>query len=323
METIIEVEGLYKSFGKGVNRVEAVRGITLQIHKNEIFGILGPNGAGKTTSLNMIIGLLKPDLGSVRIFGTDPNKNGKEIKRKLGIIPQNPTYYEDLTVKENLEFLANIYDIPTDIATTRIKNLIKQVGLEEKEKALAKTLSGGQKRRLNLILGLVHDPEIILCDEPTPGLDPQSRIIVWDLLKQLPNEGKTVILTTHYMEEADRLSNRIAIIDHGEILVLDTPQKLKASIGKGDLVELELKASESQIEQIIVVLTNPELNFHIEDAYWLNNKLFVRALDLVPKLNSILNCIEDQGISSIDNLSIRSTTLEDVFIHLTGRGLRE
>jgi ABC-2 type transport system ATP-binding protein len=323
LNKIIEVNNLHKSFGKGSNRVDAVRGISLHINENEIFGFLGPNGAGKTTSLRMIIGLLKPDSGYVKILGVDPNKNGNEIKRKLGIIPQTPTFYEDLTVMENLDFITKIYDVPSNIAKKRIDTLIERIGLVDKRNALAKTLSGGQKRRLNLILGIVHDPQIILCDEPTPGLDPQSRMIVWDFIKKLPSEGKTVILTTHYMEEADRLSNRIAIIDHGEILVLDTPHKLKASIGKGDLVEIDLRGSKSQINGIITILKDPALELHIEDVLFLNNKLMIRALDIVPKLNRILNCIENEGISDIDNLSIRSTTLEDVFIHLTGRRLRD
>ena len=323
MEAIIEVNELFKAFGKGKNRVEAVRGISLQIYEGEIFGFLGPNGAGKTTCLKMIVGLLKPDSGVVKILGVNPNINGKEIKRKLGIIPQMPTFYEDLTVRENLEFIAKIYDIPILEARERINHLITQIGLKKKRNALTKTLSGGQKRRLNLILALVHDPQIILCDEPTPGLDPQSRMIVWDFIKKLPAEGKTVILTTHYMEEADRLSNRIAIIDHGEILVLNSPDQLKASVGKGDIVEISLKGDEPNLESIMDTLKDPISNLLIEDVFYLNRKLVIRARDLIPKLNRILSLIEKTGAIEIENLSIRGTTLEDVFIHLTGRSLRE
>ncbi len=323
MEAIIEVNELFKTFGKGNDRVEAVRGISLQIYEGEIFGFLGPNGAGKTTSLKMMVGLLKPDSGVVKILGVNPNTNGKEIKRKLGIIPQTPTFYEDLTVQENLEFIAKIYDMPILQARKRIDQLITQVGLKKKKKALTKTLSGGQKRRLNLILALVHDPQIILCDEPTPGLDPQSRMIVWDFIKKLPTEGKTVILTTHYMEEADRLSNRIAIIDYGKILVLDSPNQLKASVGKGDIVEISLKGEEPNLENIMTVLKDPISNLAIEDVFYLNENLVIRARDLIPKLNRILSLIEKMGTTEIGNLSIRGTTLEDVFIHLTGRSLRE
>jgi len=169
LSNIIEVRNLKKYFGKKDKLVKAVDGISLEIHKNEIFALLGPNGAGKTTSIRMIIGLLKPDTGKITIMGQDPHKNGKELKRKLGIIPQSLTFYDDLTIEENLWFLAKIYDVPKLEAKERIDNLITIVGLEEKRNHLARTLSGGLQRRLNLILGLVHDPKIILCDEPTPG----------------------------------------------------------------------------------------------------------------------------------------------------------
>ena len=220
MPPIIEVQKLRKYFGKGADLVRAVDGISLNIQEGEIFGFLGPNGAGKTTSLRMIIGLLKPNSGGVKILGKDPFSNGKQLKRQLGIVTQDVVMYEDLTVEENLWFLSNIYEIPKAVATKRIDNLISQMGLEDKRNAQAKTLSGGLRRRLNLILGLIHDPTIVLCDEPTPGLDPQSRLAVWEFIQKLPEQGKTVILTTHFMEEADRLCDRVAIIDHGKILFL-------------------------------------------------------------------------------------------------------
>ncbi len=322
MSNIIEVRDLKKYFGKGDKLVKAVDGISLDIRENEIFGFLGPNGAGKTTSLRMIIGLLKPDAGNISILGQDPHKNGKELKRILGIIPQSLTFYDDLTVEENLRFLAKIYDIPKKIAEPRITSLIKQVGLEDKRKVLSRSLSGGLQRRLHLILGFIHDPQIVLLDEPTPGLDPQSRIVVWDFIKNLPNEGKTVLLTTHYMEEADRLSNRIAIIDHGRILVLDTPQSLKSSIGEGDLVEFTMaNNNDVQLQTVTKSLKNFD-NGYISDAYVSGGRVMIRALNVVPHLSHILNHIEAQG-AEIINMAIRSTTLEDVFINLTGRALRD
>ncbi|MHA2113077.1 MAG: ATP-binding cassette domain-containing protein, partial [Candidatus Hodarchaeales archaeon] len=202
--------------------------------------------------------------------------------------------------------------------------LILQIGLENKRKALVKSLSGGQQRRLNLILGLVHNPQIVLCDEPTPGLDPQSRKVVWDMIKRLPGEGKTVILTTHYIEEADRLADRVAIIDNGKILVLDNPRALKASVGEGDIVELYLEGGHDDSELISILndLKSDESKFIIEDTRILSQDLIqIRALDLIPKLSHILNFLEDNGLS-IENMSIRNTSLEDVFIHLTGRSLR-
>ncbi len=324
MGNIIEVYNLKKYYGRGVNVVKAVDGISLHIRENEIFGFLGPNGAGKTTSLRMIIGLLTPDEGQVEILGKSLHEHGKNVKRLLGIIPQSLTFYSDLTVEENLWFLAKIYDIPKEEAKKRIDRLILQIGLENKRKELVKNLSGGQQRRLNLILGLVHDPTIVLCDEPTPGLDPQSRKVVWELIKNLPKEGKTVILTTHYIEEADRLADRVAIIDNGKILVLDNPRALKASIGEGDIVELYLGGvhDDSELLPILEDLKSDESKFIIEDTRILSQNLIqIRALDLIPKLSHILNFLEDNGLN-IENMSIRNTSLEDVFIHLTGRSLR-
>ncbi len=172
-------------------------------------------------------------------------------------------------------------------------------------------------------MGLIHDPTIVLCDEPTPGLDPQSRIAVWDFIKKLPENGKTVILSTHYMEEADRLSNRVAIIDHGKLLVLDTPKNLKSSIGEGDLVEIDLMAlsDESRILTLINQLKNDDPTLAIQEVRISGQKLSILALDIVPKLSRILGFLEKQGIT-VDNLSLRGTTLEDVFIDLTGRRLR-
>ncbi|MFX0095684.1 MAG: ABC transporter ATP-binding protein [Candidatus Hodarchaeota archaeon] len=316
MKMLIEVEKLQKYFGKREDTVKAVDGISLKIREGEIFGFLGPNGAGKTTSLRMMVGLLKPDSGKVRILGKDPSSNGKELKRHLGIIPQDLVMYEDLTVEENLWFLAKIYDIPKEVAKERIDTLIAEMGLEDKRRARAKTLSGGLKRRLNLILGLIHDPKIVLLDEPTSGLDPQSRVAVWERIRKLPEQGKTVILTTHFMEEADRLCERVAIIDHGKILVLDTPETLKASIGEGDLMELEL-VDNSFLEPTKEVLTGYE---GIEHVLIIGASVVIRGKALVSKLSQILNKIEP--IAEIKNIKLRRTTLEDVFIHLTGRRLR-
>ena len=324
MGNIIEVHNLKKYYGRGANLVKAVDGISLDIRENEIFGFLGPNGAGKTTSLRMIIGLLTPDEGQVEILGKGPRAHGKEVKRLLGIIPQSLTFYSDLTVEENMWFIAKIYDISKKEAKARIDKLISQIGLENKRKELVKNLSGGQQRRLNLVLGLVHDPKIVLCDEPTPGLDPQSRKVVWELIKNLPKQGKTVILTTHYIEEADRLADRVAIIDNGKILVLDNPRALKASVGEGDIVELYLDSGHEDSELIAILsdLKSDESKFMIEDTRILSQDLIqIRALDLIPKLSHILNFLEENGLN-IENMSIRNTSLEDVFIHLTGRSLR-
>jgi ABC-2 type transport system ATP-binding protein len=275
MKKIIEVKDISKSFGRGSKKVEAVKGLTFDVYENEIFGFLGPNGAGKTTSLRMITGLLEPDGGEVLINGSSNISDNKPLKRIIGLIPQSPTFYDDLTVKENLSFIARLYDIPSPLTKNRIEELTTEIGLEDKLNALARTLSGGQKRRLNLILGLVHDPEIIICDEPTPGLDPQSRVIVWDFIKRLPEAGKTVILSTHYIEEADKLSNRVAIIDYGKLLVLDSPDQLKASIGTGDSAQIELLEPQGQISGIELAeqLKNFDVGITIQKSEFQDNLL--------------------------------------------------
>ncbi|MHA1227464.1 MAG: ABC transporter ATP-binding protein [Candidatus Hodarchaeales archaeon] len=323
-EYAIEVENLSKTFGKGRQKVEAVRNLSLKVRKGEIFGFLGPNGAGKTTSLKMMVGLLKSDNGIVKIMGLNPldKREYIKIKRLIGIIPQEISLYQELTVEENLWFIASAYRIEKVEAKKRINNLIQAMGLEDKRKSLVKTLSGGLKRRLNLIMGLVHDPKIVLCDEPTPGLDPQSRIVVWEYLQSLPKQGKTVILTTHFMEEADRLSDRVAIIDHGKILFLDTPKELKASIGEGDLVEFVLANNEkAHLEKVANLLGDFNGGKTIYDVRITEKSVIFRVLDVIPKLSRILNYIEENE-ATVENMSIRSTTLEDVFIHLTGRALR-
>ena len=317
----IEVLDIHKTYGKGESAVEAVKGISLTIYKGELFGFLGPNGAGKTTSLRIMVGLLEQTKGEVQILGMTPKDRHtrKELKSKIGIIPQDISIYEDLTVEENMWFMANAYKLSKEFAERRINELITKIGLEEKRKSLALTLSGGQKRRLNLIMGIIHDPVIILCDEPTPGLDPQSRVAVWKfVLNLVKEEGKTVVLTTHFMEEADRLSDRVAIIDHGEILVLDTPDKLKGSIGEGDLVEIQISDNE-KLEAAKEALSNFE---GVQEVNITANLLTVRCLDVIARMASLLNVIEDLGVE-IEHLGIRNTTLEDVFISLTGRTLRD
>ncbi|MFX0086534.1 MAG: ATP-binding cassette domain-containing protein [Candidatus Hodarchaeota archaeon] len=320
-EVAIEVEDLCKTYGRSAQSVEAVRGISLKIKKGELFGFLGPNGAGKTTSLKMMIGLLNPTRGKVLILGKNPKekKNASELKRKIGIIPQDITVYEDLTVEENMWFMAKIYRLSMDNARERIENLINRIGLEEKRKALARNLSGGQKRRLNLIMSIIHDPEIILCDEPTPGLDPQSSVKVWEFIKDLTKrEKRTVVLTTHLMEEADRLSDRVAIIDKGKILVIDTPAKLKASIGEGDLLEIVIN-NKDKLDEAKEDLSKFK---GVQEVIITNDRLIVRCLDAVSKMATLLNTVENIGVE-IEHLGMRNTTLEDVFIHLTGKTLRE
>lgn len=309
---VIETQNLTKKY----NSFLAVDGLNLRIRRGEVFGFLGPNGAGKTTSIKMMVGLLKPTEGRVLI-------EGEEIKSaekgKIGVCPQDLVIWDGLTCEENMALIGDMYEVPGKVLKERIKQLLHDLILSDKTKTLASQLSGGMKRRLNLAMALIHNPEIVVLDEPSAGLDPQSRLVLWEYIHSLSKEkGKTIILTTHLMEEADRLSDRIAIMDHGKLLVLDTPESLKKKIGRGDVVEIQL-ANPGMNDKVVSLMNSME---GIEKVKEIKGKVNVRALDAVSKLPGMIRSIEEMGVS-ISDTSIRRNTLEDVFIHLTGRGLRE
>lgn len=309
---VIETQNLTKKY----NSFLAVDGLNLRIKRGEVFGFLGPNGAGKTTSIKMMVGLLKPTEGGVLI-------EGEEIesveKGKIGVCPQDLVIWDGLTCEENIALIGDMYEVPGNVLKERIKQLLHDLILSDKTKTLASQLSGGMKRRLNLAMALIHEPEIVVLDEPSAGLDPQSRLVLWEYIHSLSKEkGKTIILTTHLMEEADRLSDRIAIMDHGKLLVFDTPESLKKRIGRGDVVEIQL-SNPGMNDKVVSLMRSME---GIEEVKEIKGKVNVRALDAVSKLPGMIRSIEEMGVSILDT-SIRRNTLEDVFIHLTGRGLRE
>ncbi|MDI6643689.1 MAG: ATP-binding cassette domain-containing protein [Methanobacteriaceae archaeon] len=304
------------NIGKNFDGLMAVDGLNLKIRKGEVFGFLGPNGAGKTTSISIMVGLLKPNTGQVFIN----SKDVKEIDRGIiGICPQELVLWEHLTCKESLMLMGEMYEVPKDLLKSRVDKLLKDLILEEKANTTVEKLSGGMKRRLNLALALVHEPDIVVLDEPSEGLDPQSRRVLWNYILSLRNDqDKTVILTTHLMDEADRLSDRIAIIDHGRLLKLDTPENLKKEIGEGDIVDIKTSNPKKNKELIENLSNLEQLNSAIE----VNGRINVRALDAVSKLPLIMDKVEKVGVR-ISELSVRQNTLEDVFIELTGTGLRE
>ena len=312
MEHIIETKNLTKKY----NGFFAVKNLNLKIRKGEVFGFLGPNGAGKTTSIKMLTGILKPTKGEILINGKNVSST---IKEKIGLCPQDIVIWDSLTCEENLKLIGEMYGVEKNVLNERTKKLLKDLLLTEKTKSLAGSLSGGMKRRLNLGMALVHEPDIVVLDEPSAGLDPQSRLVLWDYINSLSkNKGKTIILTTHFMEEADRLSDRVAIMDKGELLVLDTPKNLKKKLGKGDVVEIKLSNTEviEKALEMIIAIEGVEGTKEIED------KIVVRALDAVRKLPMIIDALKELD-TEITDTSIRHNTLEDVFISLTGRGLRE
>jgi ABC-2 type transport system ATP-binding protein len=309
---ILKAEHLTKKF----EDVTVVDDLNLEIKRGEVFGFLGPNGAGKTTSIKMMTGLLQPTSGRV-LF------NGAELvsmqKREIGICPQELVLWEALTCRENLTFMGKMYGVEKRELENRVNELLDYLSLTDKADQAASKLSGGMKRRLNIALSVVHHPEIVFLDEPSAGLDPQTRQLLWDFIRALRDkEGKTVILTTHVMEEADVLSDRVAIIDNGKLLLLDAPDALKKTMGKGDVVELQLGdiAMNNAIVQRVRTLDG------IEEAYELKDRVAVRALNAPSKLPELIGVIEGVG-GSVCDVTIRGNTLEDVFIYLTGRALRE
>ena len=239
MESVaIETKDLSKRYPNGVL---AVDGLSLRVWKGEVFGFLGPNGAGKTTSIKMVVGLLKHTSGHVLIEGERIEAASKRIKKSIGVCPQDIVVWTRLTCMENLLVMADMYEVPRNVAVKRAEKLLDDLKLTDKRNALAASLSGGMKRRLNVAMALIHNPEIVVLDEPTAGLDPQSRLVVTEYIRGLKETKKlTVILTTHEMDIADQLSDRVAIIDHGKLLVLDTPENLKDRVGKGDIMEMAL-----------------------------------------------------------------------------------
>jgi ABC-2 type transport system ATP-binding protein len=308
----LRAEHLTKKYGD----LMVVDDLNLEIKHGEVFGFLGPNGAGKTTSIKMMTGLLQPTSGRV-LF------NGAELltmqKRNIGVCPQELVLWEALTCRENLTFMGNMYGVEKSALENRVTELLDYLSLTDKADQPASKLSGGMKRRLNVALSVVHHPEIVFLDEPSAGLDPQTRQLLWDFIRALRDkEGKTVILTTHVMEEADTLSDRVAIIDHGKLLLLDTPDALKKTRGRGDVVEMQLDdiTMNNAIVQRVSTLDS------IEEAYVLKDRVAVRALNAPSKLPELIGLIEGAG-GSVCDVTIRGNTLEDVFIYLTGRALRE
>ncbi len=312
MDFMIEAKDLTKRYGD----LMAVDGLSIGIKKGEVFGFLGPNGAGKTTSIKMMVGLLRPTSGNVLINGTDVHKIEKGT---IGICPQELMLWENLTCKESLNLMADMYEVPKKIRDPRVKKLLKDLFLVEKADIIVSKLSGGMKRRLNLALSVVHEPEVVVLDEPSEGLDPQSRRVLWNYIRAMRDEeGKTVILTTHIMDEADQLSDRIAIIDHGKLIKLDTPENLKKEIGEGDVVDMKISDVSRNQDLINELSTEKDVISVIE----VKGRINIRALNAVAKLPMMMQAVERLDVR-VEDISVRQNTLEDVFIDLTGTGLRE
>jgi len=310
MTIAIHIENLTRRFGDLV----AVDNISFDIGHGEIFGLLGPNGAGKTTTLSMLSTMLEPSSGTATINGIDITKDEDGVRRSIGIVFQDQSLDEELTAYENMDFHGRLYRIPKETRNARIEELLRLVELYDRKGDLVKTFSGGMRRRLEIARGLLHHPSVLFLDEPTLGLDPQTRNLLWEYIATLAKEkGITIILTTHYMEEADRLCNRIAIIDHGKIIAMDTPEKLKDLIG-GDVVTI----GSADPEKIVALLSGTgakKTEIH-------ENKVIVSLANAEQHISEIVLLLAEKKIP-IDSIAIRKPTLEDVFLFFTGKTIRE
>lgn len=296
-----------KSLKKAYDDVQAVNGVTFTVQRGEIFGLLGPNGAGKTTTLEMMEGLRDIDSGDVIVDGYNIQKNMKYIRSIIGVQLQSTSLFDLLTVEEILKLYASFYkqNLPVD-------DILKRMNLVEKRSSLVKGLSGGQKQRLAIGIAIIHDPKIIFLDEPTTGLDPQARRSLWDIVLALKEEGKTIVLTTHYMEEAHVLCDRLAIIDQGQIIALDTPEQL--------ILGLEMESA-VQFQNVELGMDASALR-GVTKVGKVKDQLILYTTHLQETLTHLIQTAEKENVE-LSHLQTRQATLEDVFLQLTGRSLRE
>ncbi len=301
----IDIEGLEVNYGT----VKAVQGVTLQVRQGEIFGLLGPNGAGKTTTLSVIEGLVRPQAGRVSVLGYDVLKSPNEVKRRIGLSLQSTDFFDNLKLLELIQLYAGLYEV--FLSRAQVLDLLGRFELEEKANVQAKQLSGGQQQRVALALAIANDPQIVILDEPTTGLDPQARRNVWDIIRQIRAEGRTVVLTTHYMEEAQELCHRVGIIDRGQIIALDTPGGLINSLHADSRITVTALLPEASVKALPGVT----------QAHYEGDKLQITSNNAHETMLGLqqLAVIERQLLT---DLSVKQPDLEDVFITLTGRKIR-
>jgi len=311
MTDVIHLDGLTKRFGD----VTAVDAISFDVAEGEIFGFLGPNGAGKTTTLMMLVTLLDPTSGTATVNGYDIASQKDDVRKSIGIVFQDPSLDEELTAWENMDFHGRLYAVPKAERHKRIDELLELVGLAGRRDDLVKTFSGGMRRRLEIARGLLHAPKVLFLDEPTLGLDPQTRNYVWDYIERLRREQNvTVVITTHYMDEADKLADRIAIIDHGRIIALDTSDNLKALIG-GGLISIRSDDNPRVAERLNGLDWVDSLNHH-------DGQVHVSADDAGQRVAEVVKLLDRSAIP-VQSVTMHTPTLEDVFLHFTGRTIRE
>jgi ABC-2 type transport system ATP-binding protein len=321
---VVAVENLVKTY-QGTRKtppVEAVRGLSFDVAAGEFFGLLGPNGAGKSTTLGCITTLIRPTGGRVLVDGVDVAKRPIEARRRIAVVPQVRNLDRDLSVREILVYHGRYFGIAAGERERRADRLLDSLQIADKARVRPVALSGGVQQRVLIARALMHDPKVLLLDEPTTGLDPQARRLLWGTLEELHGRGLTIILTTHYMEEADRLCERLAIVDHGRILTLDTPPNLKQSLPGGHILDLWARASAPLLpllERVPGVVRTETIENDSEDGI-ARLRLFVDARDGL--LDRVLHGVREAG-SEVRHVSLTQPSLEDVYIHLTGKELRE
>ncbi len=310
-KAMLQIDHLSKTF----DTIKAVDDISFEVTEGEIFGFLGPNGAGKTTTISIIAGLLKPDSGKIHINSLDLDGDLKKIKRLMGVVPQEMAFYEELTAKENLLFWGKLYGVRKKELDERVQYYLEKTGLLGRENDALKKYSGGMKRRINLIIGLIHEPKLLLLDEPTIGIDVQTKLNIYEIIKEASSNGTTILYTTHNLQEAEELCHRIAVLDLGKILALGTLDELIQIVGEKDIVIISGKFSIDKARTIIS-------EFQQATVLSIEEGKLVLSLEASKNISTLLEEFFKKGIT-IDDVSIKQPNLESVFLKLTGKELRE
>jgi ABC-2 type transport system ATP-binding protein len=314
MTNILEVRELSKNYGD----FEAVKKITFDIEQGEIFSLLGPNGAGKTTTISVLSTLYAPTSGDATVDGHSVTREPMAVRQVIGVIPQEVALYEDLSAQENLVFWGQMYGLSGKPLQSRVAEVLEQVGLADRARNRVKTYSGGMKRRVNIGVGLLHRPRLLFMDEPTVGIDPQSRRAILDTVKELNRQGMTVLYTTHYMEEAQELSDRVGIIDHGELIALGTQKELTQQVGQSETLILHVGENDDS-EALAASLKGIG---GVQSAEASDHEVTIVCPEAEEVLAGVVTQANERGIR-IRSIDIREPNLEAVFLHLTGRALRD